>query len=466
MMSNQGIIIFGSIGIFLLTNCASMRPYQGIRDIEQIVSQRTESQVEWNLEPKKEAYSLADLESILRRKLTIGEAIQIALLKNPDLQATFEGLGIANADLAAAGLIESPLLEVGVGFPVRSSGARTSTNLSLTQNLMDLLQRPLRKKAASADSETTKLNLSDSVLRLVAEVKKAYYAYQGALHMQAFRQSIVSASRSAAELAKAQWDAGNISALDVDQQGALYQVAKLELGRSKTETKVAREDLARLMGITYVSTQWHILEKLPLLPQKDPLFGTLELLATKQRLDLAASRKKIEASQYMLKLARAKYVPSFAIGVRGGLDAEGNNAVGPTVAVGLPFFGHRKVSVARVQAQLKQSERESIALTAGIQSELKHTYEQFLLARQTANYYQNKIIPLSGRIVDESLKHYNYMLLGNYQLIQAKQNQIVAQRDYIEALKDYWMARSELERIVGGTLNHQDKDENSVLQRR
>ena len=44
------------------------------------------------------------------------------------------------------------------------------------------------------------------------------------------------------------------------------------------------------------------------------------------------------------------------------------------------------------------------------------------------------------------------MLLGVYQLILAKQSEFDAYREYIEALRDYWIARSDLERAVGTRL--------------
>jgi outer membrane protein, heavy metal efflux system len=44
------------------------------------------------------------------------------------------------------------------------------------------------------------------------------------------------------------------------------------------------------------------------------------------------------------------------------------------------------------------------------------------------------------------------MLLGGYQLNQAKQIEFEAYREYIEALRDYWIARSDLERAVGTRL--------------
>jgi cobalt-zinc-cadmium efflux system outer membrane protein len=37
-------------------------------------------------------------------------------------------------------------------------------------------------------------------------------------------------------------------------------------------------------------------------------------------------------------------------------------------------------------------------------------------------------------------------------VILAKQNEVNAYREYIEAVRDYWIARSDLERAVGGRI--------------
>jgi cobalt-zinc-cadmium efflux system outer membrane protein len=47
---------------------------------------------------------------------------------------------------------------------------------------------------------------------------------------------------------------------------------------------------------------------------------------------------------------------------------------------------------------------------------------------------------------------YNAMLAGVFQLLVAKRDEIDAGRGYIEALRDYWIARCDLERAVGGEL--------------
>jgi cobalt-zinc-cadmium efflux system outer membrane protein len=62
------------------------------------------------------------------------------------------------------------------------------------------------------------------------------------------------------------------------------------------------------------------------------------------------------------------------------------------------------------------------------------------------------LLPLQQSIVSETLKLYNGMLVGVYDLLLAKQSQILTGRQYITASKEFWLAWTELERAVGGNL--------------
>ena len=42
------------------------------------------------------------------------------------------------------------------------------------------------------------------------------------------------------------------------------------------------------------------------------------------------------------------------------------------------------------------------------------------------------------------------MLVGAFQLLQAKQAEIEAGVEYIDALRDYWVARTQLEQVESG----------------
>ena len=42
------------------------------------------------------------------------------------------------------------------------------------------------------------------------------------------------------------------------------------------------------------------------------------------------------------------------------------------------------------------------------------------------------------------------MLVGVFQLLQARQNEMQARRDFIEAQREYWSARTDLDRALQG----------------
>ncbi|MDB4980069.1 MAG: czcC 1, partial [Myxococcales bacterium] len=57
------------------------------------------------------------------------------------------------------------------------------------------------------------------------------------------------------------------------------------------------------------------------------------------------------------------------------------------------------------------------------------------------------------KALEEAQLFYNGMLLGLYQLIDIKQAQVMAHAQSIAALRDYWSARADLERAVGGQIS-------------
>ncbi len=62
------------------------------------------------------------------------------------------------------------------------------------------------------------------------------------------------------------------------------------------------------------------------------------------------------------------------------------------------------------------------------------------------------MVPLRERVVALSQEQYDAMLIGAYQLLAVKTAETAAYRGYLEATRDYWLARVDLERAVGGRL--------------
>lgn len=434
----------------LVSGCATPPRNAGFMDVAKTVELRTSLHLQ--------QYSGAPtglvrdtIHELLREDLTGARAVRIALLSNRSLQATLEELGVARADVIQAVLPSNPVFSGHARVPDESG--KTNLELAFAQPILDALFIPLRRRVAAAEFEQAKLQVGDAVLSLVTDVKTTYYAVQAAAQVRAMQQTVLQAAEAAAELAKRQYETGNINDLDLANQQAFFQQASMELTRSEAEVQVAREALNRLLGLSGAeAASWRMAAQLPEFPAADTSLEELEALAVSQRLDLAATRKETETFRRALTLARFAILPSPEVGINTETEPDGDRVTGPMWEMALPVFDWGQADRTRLQAQLRQSQHRAAALEVAVRSEVRRAYEQMVAQRQIAERYQTHLIPLQEQIVASSLRHYNFMLIGAFQLLLARQQEIEAHRGYIEALRDYWTTRAELERAVGGTL--------------
>jgi outer membrane protein TolC len=61
-------------------------------------------------------------------------------------------------------------------------------------------------------------------------------------------------------------------------------------------------------------------------------------------------------------------------------------------------------------------------------------------------------VPLRKTISDELLLRYNGMLASVFELLADSRDQVGAVNSAIDALKDYWLAQTDLQQALGGRL--------------
>ncbi len=425
---------------------------QSTDDVQSTIRQRTGKQVEWQKDVEANDQIRGAIHALLRRTLTADAAVQVALLNNRELQATFEEIGIAQADLIEAGLLKNPIFAGNARFPDRSPSG-TNIEMSVAQEFFDLLVIPLRKKVAAAQLAKTKLRVGDAILKLAAETKTAFYELQAQQQLVGRLKAINETDGATVELAQRQHEAGNISDLDLANQQATYSQSKLDIAETSASIRTGREKLNRLMGTWGEDTAWKIDNELPELAAGDFPQRRLESLAISQRLDLAATKVEIGALVGSLGITKTyRYVGSVEFGVDTEKETDGQRVTGPTWQMELPIFNRGQGRIAKLQAQLRQAERrlesEAVAIRAGV----REARDRLIAKRDLTAYYRDELLPERNKILELTLTHYNAMLKSPFDLLLAKQNEISAERGYINAVRDYWIARADLERAVGGRL--------------
>jgi cobalt-zinc-cadmium efflux system outer membrane protein len=440
-----------AIAIALATPAFAKRP-DFARNVQSSVNDRIGKRVEWRKDAEADAEISQTVRALLGGTMTADRAVQVALLNNRDLQATFEEIGIANADLTQAGLLKNPVFDASARFPDRPPSA-SNLEFSVVQDFLDLLIIPLRKRVAAAELARAELRVGDEVLKLAAEVKTAFYTLQAKQMLFGRLGELGNTYGSALELSLRQHEAGNISDLELANQQSTYSQAKLDAAQVAAEMRSDRERLNRLLGVWGAQTQWRIADELPGINGRDFPTDRLESLAVAQRLDLATSKAEVGAVVQSLGLTKTyRYVGAIEFGVDTESETDRQRVTGPTLKLELPIFNQGQARIARLEAQLRQAERRLEARAIHIRSEVREARDRFLAKKDLATYYRDELLPERKQVLGLTLTNYNAMLKSPYDLLLARQNELAAERGYIDALRDYWIARADLERAVGGRL--------------
>ena len=433
-----------------LSGCTTVSLNAGFTEIGALVEKRNAIKIFWNSGTELDREAAEKVRSLLKGRLTVDESVQIALLNNRDLQAIYSDLGVAQADLVQAGLLSNPVFNAGVFFPV--SGGRPDLELNVVMNFLDLFYRPLRERVAAAQFEETKLRVTGSVLDFAAQVRAAFYAYQANEQMLEMRQTILQSLMASYEVARRLHEAGNITDLELNRERALAETAKLDLRSTEMAERQSREQLNDLMGIWANDTEWQTDRRLPDIPPEPMPLEGLERTALAQSIDLSNARQRIVVAGEQLGLDRAaSLIPESHSGVLGEKD-EGAWKVGPVLEFPVPLFDQGQARIGRAVAELRRAQQEYYAMAVRIRSAARALRDQIQGARDRALYYRDIMLPLQERIVNEAQLHYNAMQIGPVQLLRAREQQIETAVAYVEALRDYWLARTDLGQILSGRL--------------
>ncbi|HYM36135.1 MAG TPA: TolC family protein, partial [Steroidobacteraceae bacterium] len=242
--------------------------------------------------------------------------------------------------------------------------------------------------------------------------------------------------------------------LELRNQQASAAQAALDLMQAQAQSRADRERLNRLLGLSGHQTHWKIADELPGLPATESPLENLETLAVNQRLDLAAARKSAEAVAAALRLKKnTRLIPGLNVGVTTERDTDGQRVTGPNVTLELPLFDQGQPAVAWLAAQYRQAQNNLAALETNIRSEVRQAQDALTASRAATEHYAKVLLPQRQQILKETLLHYNAMQKSSYELLAAKEREQIAERGYVEALRNYWIARAELERAVGGRLS-------------
>jgi cobalt-zinc-cadmium efflux system outer membrane protein len=422
------------------------------QSVQQTVQERAGKTVRWQMDQAAHEQALQDVRLLLRKPLTIDSAVQIALFNNRSLQATVEEIGLSAADLIEAATIPNPKIDLSIRFPDKPPSG-TYIDYGAAIDFLSIIMIPLKKRVAKDQLEAAVLRVSNEILELISQVKTAFYSLQASQQLLKRFRLIVDTSAASLDLAQRQHEAGNITDLGLVQQQASYSRSRLDVAATEAEIRRNREKLNRLLGLWGMDTDWRVSDELPEVPSSDLPMRGLERLAISQRLDLQADYLQLTSQSKNLRLTKSfRLLGAMDFGINSERETDSQTRTGPTFAIELPIFNQGQARIARGEAALRQAQDKFEALAVDVRSRIRELRDELTSKREIANFYEEELLPDQRRILNESLTNYNAMAIGNFELFTTKAEEARTEREYIEAVRDYWITRTELERAAGGNL--------------
>jgi outer membrane protein, heavy metal efflux system len=441
-------------GIYLMVGCAGISDRPAFVSIKEDVNDRTGLQLHWHTGQKEDEEQVAQaVDQLLKEPLNVDSAVQIALLNNRRIQALYQDLRISRADLVQAGLLRNPGLGASALFPV--DGGSAEVKLSVTQHFLDIFLIPLRKQVSSSLFEETKIQVTGRILDLAYRTRVAFYNAQAdSQRLEVLGQKLLVAELSY-EFAQRLRQAGNITELAFHQQRDVYEKAKMEVRRGESEAHESREALNRLMGAWGGQILWKIetpfSENFKTWFENEPDLKELESEVLEASLDLADARQRILTAGRQLGITKATaLVPELELGIEAERDDDWY--IGPTLAFPLPLFNQGQAHMVRGRARLRIQQEQYAALAVEIRSTAREWRHRFDAAKDIAGYYLDVIIPLRERIAGETELQYNAMQIGPIELLSAKDQQLAADLEFIDAMKKYRIAHAAIEQLLCGRM--------------
>lgn len=388
-------------------------------------------------------------------RLSFQKAVQKALSANPEIAAFKGEIEKAKARKHQAGLYPNPELAFeleGFGgsgpFSGTDNAERTVTleqefwvggKISKSRQIVAEALKNLKWEMASLDQDIRK------------DVANAYVKVLSAQAAIDIQQNLVGLSEQIHETVKEKADAGKVSPVEAIKAEIELKNNRQTLQTLKRRLVRERKNLASFWGDTVpdFSTVVGSLESLPVLPALHSLTASLWENPDIKRFE---TEKKYQKAR--LELARAMGLPDLS--VSGGyrqVPETDDDAFIFEIAIPLKIFNRNQGNIEAARLAVKQvDDRQGAAINIR-RKQLNAAFQNAIALLDEINALEQEIIPATRKVFSANQEGYQSGKFTFLELLDAQRMMFESQNRYNDAVTDYHLAISEIERLVGHSLN-------------
>ncbi|HUJ21380.1 MAG TPA: TolC family protein [Bryobacteraceae bacterium] len=390
------------------------------------------------------------------RRITLDEAIQMAIQHNHNLLAARTTIQQSEAQEITANLRPNPTIFTDWEYlPLENTNGSfldylhdsTEGDIGLSYLFERGKKRQHRLQAAKDATAVTRSQVADNERTLTFQVASLFVNAQLAQSTLELAQQNLKSFQNTVEIAEFQHKSGAISEND-------YLKIKLQLLQFQTDVQQAQlsriqalSDLRQQLGYESVSRDYDVAGAF----EYQPLTVNLEALQAKaieNRPDLRAAQQGVTAanSQYLLAKANGKV----DVTVAGNYShVNGISALTFNVSVPLPVFDRNQGEIARTGYAITQAQQQQQEATGQVMTDVKDAYEGLQTNDRVVQFYRSGYLEVSQKSRDISEYAYRRGALALLDFLDAERSYRATQLAYRQSLASYLLALEQVREAVG-----------------
>jgi outer membrane protein TolC len=436
-----------------LSACTSFSQDGGFAPVSAATRSRLHADVYWPRNDAETAKSSAAVAQLLSRPLAAEDAVQVALLNNHELRASFQDLKISEADLVQAGRLANPRFDLSHA----SADGQVDIVETLSFNVLSLLSIPYARDLEKQRFAQTQTAVFLGVAQLAEQSREAYFDAVAARQSLAYRQQVSAAAEAGSVLAQRMRSAGNWNGIEQAREQVFYADATRALTNAQLQEAAARDKLGSLLGLSDAAnpaTPLQLAATLPELPATIDELPDVERTVLQNRIDLQMMHENIDVLARRLKLLRAtRFVNVLELGpswVKQGPSGAPHER-GYAITLEVPIFDDGSARLKKSEALYIQAVERFAQAAIAARSQVRQAYAAYKASFELAKQQRDVVLPLRKSMSEENLLRYNASLISIFELLADARAQVAGVDDYIADLRDFWLAKSRLDAALLGS---------------
>ncbi|SFD67336.1 Outer membrane protein TolC [Sulfitobacter brevis] len=396
---------------------------------------------------------------VYRKTVSADTAVQVALLNNKGLQASYASVGLSAVEAWQQSMPENPVVSVGIlGIGAAELGLYRALEGMIATNILDATTRKQRVALADVNFRAAQLSAVNDTLTLANETRQAWINAVAAFETVSYLKRATATSDAGSELARKLGETGALNKANQAREQAFHAELSGQLAQARMNATSAKEELTRLMGLWGSDVDYYVPDSLPSLPKSAGGVGNIEAKALRNRLDLRVAKLGLEAQAAAFGLTDQTRLVS-DLEIIAGLesereveDGEIETGITPQVEVEfvIPIYDTGKARMRKAELAYLQAANVLAEKAVNVRSEARGAQASYLSSYRIARHYRDVVLPLRRTVEDEGLLSYNGMITNTFELLTDVREKLNAELESASAKREFYVAQANMTAAIYG----------------